>query len=350
MTQSQKENRVEEAIKTLEEAMHNRYSEKAPNVLKAPTSMYRSYEAPPFWKKVKKGLRWAGIVLVGYILIFPSVQRVPLHGKLIASEMRTVDVKAGGEIVAIHKANGDYVQKGEVIAKIYNSQLHQEHERLAAEMRILETELSGLKQRIVSEEAALERFQILLSAGDISMERFDDQNRRVEDIRNQLLVKAAQIDEAAIRLSNLKSRLDDEIVRSPFDGTITSAVEERMNGQIREGESLCSVAFGGMRFEFRVREKAIRSIEPGQSVPLRLEAFPNKKIKGKVDEIRPIVFEDSPKPWMKTYNARILVSSVDPLPADARLGMTAHSRIKLKNRKVIVLQWLDAWREKLTIN
>lgn len=339
--------KIEDGIRALEEAMKARYSEKAPSVLKPPGAVYRSYEVPPFWKKVKKYIQWGGLVFALYFLFFPIKQLAPLEGKLVPREVRVMDVKLGGELISILKSNGASVKRGEVIGKLYNSFLHQEKDRLGAEIRVIETELAGLKLNSESEQAVYSRYQRLYDGGDLSLIGLDLQKIKAKEAERLFKVKEAEYQERKIRMANLEKQLADEVIQSPFDGIITSAIEEKLNTRVKENDPLCDVAVGGMRFEFKVKEEAVRSINKGQMLPITLEAFPGRDFKGKVDEIRPIVFEESPKPWMKSYNARVLVSSVTPLPEESRYGMTAKSRVRLKERISRVSRWLRDWGEQL---
>jgi multidrug efflux pump subunit AcrA (membrane-fusion protein) len=339
--------KIEAGLRVLEDEMKARYSEKAPSVLKPPEGVYRSYKVPPFWKKIKKNLQWGGLAFGLWFLFFPVKQQVPLEGKLIAHEMRVIDAKLDGELILITKSNGASIKKGELIGKLYNSLLHQERERLEAEILTLGTELAGLKQKSESLQSIYSRYKRLYDEGGLSSVEFDLQKIKTQEIENQFKVKEAEYRERKIRMANLEKRLADEVILSPVDGTITSPIAEKLNARVRENDSLCDVAVGGMRFEFKVKEEAVRSIDIGQILPINLEAFPGKTFKGKVDEIRPIVFEDSPKPWMKNCNARVLVSIVTALPAESRFGMTAKSRVRLKERTSRVSRWLRDWEERL---
>lgn len=345
---NQDPNSVEESIRALEEEMRRRYGEKAPDATRSQGgSVYRSYEVPPIWGKAKRVLQWGGAVWAFYFLFFPSRPTLPLEGKLIAREMRRIDARLEGEVIQLLKSNGDSVTEGEVIGRILNPGLRREKERLGAETRVLEKELSGLRKSLEGEERVFATSKRLFRAGGLERLRFELQEMKVEEARSRVLVKEAELRELEVRRSGLLARLEDEIIKSPVQGIITSPVEEKLKAQVKEGETLAEVAYGGMRFEFRVKEEALSSIGIGQALPVRLEAFPGKGFKGKVEEIRPIVFEDNPKPWIKSYNARVLVSSVKPLPEGARLGMRAKSEIRVKRRTSRLFRWIGEWKERL---
>lgn len=341
-------NGVEKEIRALEAEMRKRYRERAPTVLRPPDSVYRSYKVPPFWRKAKRMFQWGGALWVFYLLFFPAHESVLLEGRLIAREMRRIDAKVAGEVISLTKSNGDFVSKGEVIGRMHSPFLHQELARLRAEIEVLKTELGGIRTNLEIQEKLFASYRRLFYLGGISRMKLEIEKMKVKEAKTMGLdVKEAELRERGVRLRNLEARLRDEIIVSPFEGILTSPLEEKLHAQVREGETLAEGAFGGMLFEFRVREEAVRSIDAEQVVWVNLEAFPGKKLKGKVEEIRPIVFEDNPKPWIKAYNARILVSSLEPLPSGARLGMTAKSRIHLKHRRSPALAWLKEWKTRL---
>ncbi len=328
----------------LEAEMRKRYAENEPSVLKPPVdeaSIYRTSEATIFFKKMVKWLQWVGAILVLYVLFVPVSLSFPLRGKLIAREMRTLDAKTSGELILITKSNGDYVKEGDEIGRISNPYLHQEKKRLEAETQTIETELSGIARPLEIEQKKLATYTRLYEEGDLARLRLEEEEMRVEELAGRFAVKDAEVYEHKVRLSNLEKQLEGELIISPFSGVITSPIQDKLNSHIKEGENICDVAYGDMRFEFRVKEQAVRAIEIGQKVKIRLDAFPGLKIEGRVDDIRPIVIEDNPKPWLQAYNARILVSSLTTLPKEARLGMSAKSQIRLKQKMSRFEMWLQ---------
>lgn len=340
--------RIQAGIEALEEEMRERYGEHGrnggsePSVLTPPDdNVYRSYEVPIFWKKAAKHLKLGGALLLLYFIFFPVSLSFPLNGKLIAREMRVIDSKLDGELVSLSKSGGDTVTEGEVIGKISNPYLHNEEKRLEAEINVLEAEFGGLQKALEAGQRKFDTYKRLYEEGDLARLQFQDEEMKFEELQSRFTVKQAEVNERKIRLSNIKKQLEGEIIQSPISGIITSSIQEKLNSHFKEGEHIAEIAYGGMRFEFRVKEQAVRAIQIGQKVKIRLDAFPGKKIEGRVDDIRPIVIEDNPKPWEKAYNARILVSGLTPLPKEARVGMSARSQILLKQRMSRFAMWFQ---------
>lgn len=324
-----------------------RQLEEVPNVLKSPNLPYRMHKTTPLLRRASKTLKYFVMGFVVYYLFFPMQHSAILDGKLIAKEMRRIDAKVDGELVSLVKSNGDAIRKGEEIGRVYSLPLRQEKDRLDAEIKILIAQLDGLKKDIEYENGLVLRYKSLFDAGDISRIRLDQEEMKCRDIETAISVKEAQAQERIVNLSNIKKSLKGEVIRSPFDGIITSSIGERLKSQVKIGDRLCDVAYGGIQFEFRIKEDVIRSIQVGQKLTLKIEAFPGMRFEGRVDEIRPIIMEDMPKPWTKVYNARILVSVAKTLPEGVRFGMTAISRLLLKNRMSNVSKWLYEWNARM---
>ena len=337
---------LEKEILKLEETARRQFDE-IPNILMPPKSVYRTHKTTPLLRRVFKALRYSAMVFALYYIFFPVRHNAILDGKVIAKEIRRIDAKVDGELVVLTKFNSNLVKKGEEIGRIYSLPLHQEKDRLGAEIGILMAQLSGLKNDIEYENGLVLQYKRLFAAGDISRMRLDEEEMKARDLDTAILVKKAEIQERTIRLSNIRKLLKGELICSPFDGVITSPIGERLRSQVKVGDHLCDISSGGMQFEFRVKENAIRSVQVGQKLTVRIEAFPGKSFEGTIDEIRPIVMEDSPRPWMKVYNARILVSGAKPFPESMRLGMTATSKIALKDRMSNASKWLYEWRERI---
>ncbi len=337
---------LEKEIKKIEETARRQFEE-IPNILMPPKSAYRTPRITPLLRRSSKVLRYSAMAFALYYAFFPIKHSATLEGKLIAKEIRRIDAKVDGELVILTKFNSNSIKKGEEVGRIYSLSLHQEKDRLEAEIKILMAQLSGLKNDIEYENVMVLQYKKLFVAGDISRMRLDQEEMKARDFEAAILVKEAEVQEKTVKLSNIKKSLRGELIRSPFDGVITSPIGERLRSQVKIGDHLCDISSEEMQLEFRVKENAISSIRAGQKMIVRIEAFPGKSFEGTIDEIRPIVIEDLPKPWMKVYNARILVSGAKPFPESVRLGMTATTKIALKDRMSNVSKWLYEWRERI---
>ena len=337
---------LEKEILKIEETARRQLGEK-PDIVVSPGSVYRTHKTTPLLRRASKALKYSAMVFVLYYIFFPVRHNAILDGKVIAKEMRWIDAKVDGELVLLAKSNGDIIRKGEEIGWIYSLPLHQEKDRLEAEIKVLIAQLGGLKKDIEYENGLVLRYKRLFDTGDISRIRLDEEEMKCRDIEAAISVKEAEIQERTVRLSNIKKSLKGEVVRSPFDGIITSSISEKLKSQVKIGDRLCDVAYGGMQFEFRAKEDVLSSIQVGQKLTLKIEAFPGMRLEGRVDEIRPIVMEDMPKPWMKVYNARILVSVAKTLPEGVRFGMTATSKLLLKNRMSNVSKLFYEWKTRI---
>lgn len=110
-----------------------------------------------------------------------------------------------------------------------------------------------------------------------------------------LLTAQATVSRNEIQLKNAKEKLDDTLVTAPISGTIlTKDVEE---GQIISSKT-SSIATGGSTLvtmadltkiyvKTAVDETDIGKVQPGQSVKIEVDAFPNSPFEGRVLKIAP---------------------------------------------------------------
>ncbi len=317
-----------------------------PNILEPPKKVYRTHTTTPLLRRLFKAIKYSFVIFILYLLFFPIRQIYILNGKVVAKEMRKIDSGVDGELVSLVKSIGDTIKEGEEIGRIHSLPLHQEKDRLEAEIKIFDAQINGLNKNIKSERILFSRYKELFNAGDLSRIKLEQEENKIQNIESAILVKEAEIEERTVRISNINEALKREIIRSPFNGVIVSRVSEKLRSQIKVGDNICIVAYGGLQFEFKVKEDAIRSIQIGQNLAIKIEAFQRKEFEGMIDEIDQIIMEDRPKPWVKINNVRVLVSSIEMLPNSVLLGMTVTSKIILKDRVSNISKWLNEWDER----
>ncbi len=318
----------------------------APSVLSS-VSPYRSYKNPSWVGGYMKNIRmliFAGILL---FVFFPVRSQFTLNGRVTSRDSRTIIAKTSGEIVAVNKSNGDTIEENEIIGRVYNATARQSHQRQKAILQVVMGERDLIKQKIQSESKTLQTYLNLFNGGYLSKREFDGQQSIVDDLNSQLEIKDRQIVEQQVQINAYQNQIDHEIIRSNFKGIITSLVEQRLKGYIREGETFCDVSSGGMQFEFDIPEQALQSIHVGQQLKIKMESFPGQTFHGELMSIRPMVFEDRPQPWLRTHHGIIIVKNMDLWPASVKLGMTSISEIESNSRTIRFILWIKAFKDKL---
>jgi RND family efflux transporter MFP subunit len=156
-----------------------------------------------------------------------------------------------GRIVAVYVEAGDHVKRGQLLAKIDDSVMVQQVNRLAAS-------LEQARAQAALSAAEYRRAQGVEAAGALSAE--DVEKRRATAVTDAANVKvvAAQLAEAQARLARTR-------IAAPVDGTVLTRKAEA--GQIANpgGEVLFRVASGGeVEMRGQIAEQDLAQVKTGQ--------------------------------------------------------------------------------------
>jgi HlyD family secretion protein len=156
-----------------------------------------------------------------------------------------------GRIVAIYVEAGDHVKKGQVLAKLDDSILIPQVNRLAASVE-------QAKAQAALSAAEYRRAQAVAPAGALSAE--DVEKRRATSITDEASVKVA-----AAQLAEYEARLNRTHVVAPVDGTVL--VRKAEIGQIANpsGDALFRIASNGeVEMRGQVAEQDLAVLKVGQ--------------------------------------------------------------------------------------
>ena len=162
-----------------------------------------------------------------------------------------------GRIVAVYVEAGDHVKRGQLLAKIDDSVMVQQVNRLAAS-------LEQARAQAALSAAEYRRAQGVEAAGALSAE--DIEKRRATSVTDAANVKvvAAQLAEAQARLARTR-------IAAPVEGTVLTRKAEA--GQIANpgGEVLFRVASGGeVEMRGQIAEQDLAQVKTGQAATVYL--------------------------------------------------------------------------------
>lgn len=173
-----------------------------------------------------------------------------------------------GRIVAIYVEAGDHVKKGQVLAKLDDSILVPQVNRLAAS-------LDQARAQAALSAAEYRRAQAVAPAGALSAE--DVEKRRATQVTDEANVKVA-----AAQLAEYEARLARTRVLAPVDGTVLQRKAEV--GQIASsgGDALFRVASNGeVEMRGQVAEQDLAVLKVGQPASVYITGL-SRAFEGKV--------------------------------------------------------------------
>jgi HlyD family secretion protein len=265
-----------------------------------------------FFKRKKKAIIiFTVIIFIGIIIIFNlrsqreksikvTVEKAEKHdltSKISASgevkPKKNVNISAHipGRIVKIGVEEGQSVKAEDFLLKLDSTQYQANADRAQALIHSYRAELIRAGAGLKKDESFYKRYQKLFEEKLISEEQLEAAKAQYDISKAQQQAISYQIDQAQASLQSALDDLSKTAYSSPIDGIITSLrVEEgeiAMIGTMNNpGTILMTIAdLSVMEVEVEVDETDVIGVEIGQQAEVRVDAFPDQTIKGKVTEI-----------------------------------------------------------------
>lgn len=224
-------------------------------------------------------------------------------GYVVAQRKAAVASKGTGQLTFLGVVEGDNVRKGQIIARLDNSDISAQLQEAEANLKLQEADLEDAQKNVRRQKA-------LLKAGASAV-------AELEAAETQLKKILAGIEVAKARVSAGNVAMENTLIRAPFDGTVLTK-----NADI--GEIVAPLAAGAnsraavvtiadmksLQVEADVSESNIVKIGVSQDCEITLDAYPNQRYAGRVEKIVPTADRSKAtvlvKVGFKDYDARVL--------------------------------------------
>ncbi len=260
-------------------------------------------------KKVKKrylaiGLGVLVVIAVGYFihetLMFQSTDDAYV-------ETTTVQVapRVAGQITDVFITDNQRVHEGDLVARIddadYKIKVEQakaRYERELLNQTNAKANFTAATTNIEVAEKDLERYKNLYAEGAVSKQTLDAAQAKYDSSKAQLTTAEQSLfskDNSKVADADLKElkALKDEAeldlsytnIYAPQNGTVSNRrVEKGMYVQV--GTPLFVIVPDDVWVVANFKENQLRHMKPGQEVDIKIDTYPNKVFKGKVDSIQ----------------------------------------------------------------
>lgn len=246
---------------------------------------------------------------------------VEASGTVEAISSIEIKSKASGEILFLGAEIGDFIKKGEVLARIDQRTPKNNLEQASADLDVA-------KVRLANAESQFLRSEKLHKEGSISDKAFEDAQEAFSSAKSQYV-------RSNVFLENAKISLDDTLVRSPIDGTIISRAAEvgqvitSPTSAVGGGTLLMEMAdLNKVRVRALIDEIDIGKINIGQEVTLRVSAYRDRKFTGVVSKVEPQAKEEQN---VTTFPVLIDIENQDNL---LLIGMNTDVEIEIIKEEV----------------
>ena len=261
-------------------------------------------------------------------------QTVRATGNLNPVTTIIVGTRVSGTIVALYVDYNSKVKKGQLIAQIDPTPFENELKQSEAEILNAKANLFKAEVTLKDAERTLKRKQELFKRELIARSELDDAETAYNTARAQYEIALAQVKKAEAGLMQAKTNLGYTRIVSPVDGVVIAKNVEvgQTVAASFQTPTLFTIApdLTKMQVDTNVDEADISKIKPGMEVNFTVDAYPDKKFKGIVSQIRlsPTVTQN-----VVTYN---VVISVDNSHLLLKPGMTANVTFVVNSKENVI--------------
>jgi HlyD family secretion protein len=229
-------------------------------------------------------------------LVSPAQEEVTLvaTGYVYPKKKAVVAPKTVGRLARLLAEEGDVVKENQVIAELETAEPMAQSQQLRADIAAAQARMERAKADLADADAKLAREEELLKKGVGTPANRDDANLRASTARAQLRASEAEVRSVEARRAANNVQLENTKVRAPFTGTVVRKMAEI-------GEVLAPAIAGSQQGVVQmaslddqevwadVSEAQFSKVKVGTPAEIILDAFPDKRFRGQVTDIRPAV-------------------------------------------------------------
>jgi RND family efflux transporter MFP subunit len=221
---------------------------------------------------------------------------VTANGYVVARTRASVSAKIPGRIASLSVDGGSQVRRGEVIARLENSDY-------AAAVAEADANLASARAQLT--EAATERDQSAREAGRVaqihgehpelvSAQDSESAMSRAEQAAARAGSAQAKVEAAAAALRYAQATLENTYIRAPFTGTVLrkeaevgEVVAPSVGGGLTRGAVVTMADLASLEVEVDVNEAYIARVRHGQRARITLDAYQDTSFRGEVRQVVP---------------------------------------------------------------
>lgn len=255
-------------------------------------------------------------------------------GTLSAITTVTVGSQISGQVTDILVDFNSPVKKGDVLARIDPSTYQAQLEQGNAQIANAQAQLRQAQASLHNATLDFERKQSLSGQNLIARSDLDLSRAALDQARAQVNAAQAQIRQQTASLKNTQVNIDRAVIRSPVDGVVlTRKIEPGQTvAASLQAPELFTIAedLAKMKIELAVDESDIGQVRTGQAVGFTADAFPDRRFKGVVEQVRLAATTTNN---VVTYPVVVTVDNSDGtlLP-----GLTVNAEIEVSKREGVL--------------
>ncbi|HWE28558.1 MAG TPA: efflux RND transporter periplasmic adaptor subunit [Polyangia bacterium] len=248
-------------------------------------------------------------------LMSPSQADVTLvaTGYVYARKKANVAPKTGGRLARFFVDEGSVVKENQILCELDSSDAQAQLQQLRADIAAARAKVERARADLADATTRFNREKELLAKQAGTQAAYDDAKARVDSARTTLMSAEADVGSVTARQNAVAVAIENTKVRAPFAGTVLRKLAEV--GEVIPPFTLTGVvtlaSLDDLEVQADVAEAQIHKVKVGAPAEIILDAYPDRRFRGQVSEVRQIV--DRSKAAV-TVKVRFIDSSAGVLP------------------------------------
>jgi membrane fusion protein (multidrug efflux system) len=206
------------------------------------------------------------------------VERIEAVGTAFANEQVTLAAPVTDRIVRLNFDDGEFIQRGQVVAVLATGQ---ENAQLAE---------AGARAREARQQ--LDRLESLRKRGFATNSAVDAQQ--------------ALASQAGAQAAEARASIGDRVIRAPFSGWV-SLRNISAGAVVTAGTEIATISdVSKIKLDFAVPETLLSQLQPGQPIEARSAAWPDQPFRGTIGSIDPVI-----NPQTRAVQVRAILANGD---------------------------------------
>lgn len=235
-----------------------------------------------------------------------------------------ISPKVSGRVIEIKKRIGDWVNRGEIIARLDDAEYQQNVLEAQANLRISKASLAESESQFELARQELERVRSLQEKGIASSSELDSASTSYEAQKSRHELARAQIQQREAALKSAEIRMDYTVLYATEPGFIGERYVDEGTLLSPNSPLVSVVGIDSVIVQATIIEKDYGRIKIGQPAEIGVDAFPETTFTGTVARIAPVLEEAS-----RVAKMEVEVENKDHL---LKPGMFAIVRVVLQER------------------
>jgi RND family efflux transporter MFP subunit len=216
---------------------------------------------------------------------------------VVPQRQANISPRIGGRVAKLFVEDGTVVKKGQLLAVLEDQDFRAQVLQAQADARSAEAREKRAEVEVRDALRAEGREKMVQEKGVSTPAALDQVTARVDGAKAALAAAQADAAAARARIAVARVNLENCYVRAPFDGRITQKltdIGEIVFGALSAGTGgrggIASLAdFSTLQVEADVSESQVAKLKIGTPAEIALDAFPDRRFRAKVAEVRPRV-------------------------------------------------------------